>query len=104
MTSPTSRSPRRTKRTEATLPRYRKKPVEIEAFRFRPGMALDEFPDWAKDAAAKQMIEGGPFFIDTLEGTMLAHDGDWIIKGVKGELYPCKPDVFAATYEEVEDA
>lgn len=40
--------------------------------------------------------------IETLEGTMKADKGDWIIKGVKGELYPCKPDVFAMTYEKVE--
>ena len=89
---------------EATLAKYRKKPVEVEAFRLRPGMALGEFPDWAKDTAARRMIEDGPFFIDTLEGTMVANDGDWVIRGVKGELYPCKPDVFAMTYEEVEDA
>ena len=40
--------------------------------------------------------------IETLEGTMKADKGDWIIKGVKGELYPCKPDVFKMTYEKVD--
>lgn len=42
--------------------------------------------------------------IDTLEGTMRAHPGDWIIKGVKGEFYPCKPDIFEATYEAHNDS
>ena len=41
--------------------------------------------------------------IETLEGTMTADLGDWIIRGVKGELYPCKPDIFEATYEAVEE-
>ena len=41
-------------------------------------------------------------FIETLEGTMKANNGDWIIRGVKGELYPCKPDVFDMTYKKVE--
>jgi hypothetical protein len=41
-------------------------------------------------------------FIATMEGTMIARAGDWIIKGVKGEFYPCKPDIFAATYESAE--
>jgi hypothetical protein len=41
--------------------------------------------------------------IPTLEGLMLAQEGDWVIRGVKGELYPCKPDIFAATYEPVEE-
>jgi len=41
--------------------------------------------------------------IDTLEGTMTAAPGDWIIRGIKGELYPCKPDIFAATYDPVSD-
>jgi hypothetical protein len=40
--------------------------------------------------------------IQTLEGEMFAREGDWIIKGIKGELYPCKPDIFAATYEAIE--
>ena len=43
-------------------------------------------------------------FIETLEGRMEAKPGDWIIRGVKGELYPCKPDIFEATYEAVDDA
>lgn len=67
------------------MSRYRKLPVVIEAFRldgrWRGG------PDIAK--------------IKTLEGEMTASKGDWIIRGVNGEIYPCKPDIFAKTYERV---
>ncbi|MCP4903012.1 MAG: hypothetical protein GY906_39110 [bacterium] len=85
------------------MPKYRKKPVVIEAFQ----LAKDEYPDWAKDASSDGTICGGShsqIFIKTMEGTMEAGFGDWIIQGVKGELYPCKDDIFRATYEEVVDA
>lgn len=82
--------------------RFRKKPVVIEAFQLRA--YTDEMPpDWFID----KFGDGGSFHpridgsmdIQTLEGDMHASAGDWIIKGVKGEFYPCKPDIFAATYE-----
>ena len=85
--------------------KYRKKPITIEAFRFR----VHKEPGWFLDAVAKS-LEGGigsvvltadSAMINTLEGTMSAFDGDWIIRGVKGELYPCKPDIFEATYDPV---
>ena len=87
--------------------KYRKKPVVIEAFQL--GQA---WPDWWGDAVSANVAtthnvdgryRGGPDYalIKTLEGTMRAEYGDWIIKGIKGELYPCKPDVFEATYEAV---
>lgn len=85
---------------------FRKKPVVIEAFRWTGGPDQIEDPVWICDA----IRDGAVYFttdgqikmhIKTLEGTMTADVGDWIIKGVKGELYPCKPDIFAATYEEV---
>ena len=60
--------------------KFRKKPVVIEAYQ-----------------TDKEMI------IHTLEGDHKANIGDWIIRGVKGELYPCKPDIFEQTYEEVEE-
>lgn len=80
------------------MPSFRKKPVVIEAVQ------------WTGDnhqevSALGKIIEGSPrrkdraLPIQTLEGVMLANVGDWIIKGVKGELYPCKPDIFASTYE-----
>lgn len=88
------------------MPIFRKKPVEIEAMRVPDVIAdhtmaelgtwLGPFGPWALSS------DFGGINIQTLEGTMLARPGDWIIRGVKGELYPCKPDIFAATYEPVE--
>lgn len=80
--------------------KYRKKPVVIDAVQFRSGEQPHEF---AGDVIAGRVRypEDGTMLIDTLEGTMIANSGDWIIRGVKGELYPCKPDIFAATYEPV---
>ena len=90
---------------------FRKKPVVIEAFCLNG----DAMPDWFLDARSAGTVRtyaedtGNPFDaplthteIDTLEGTHRADRGDWIIQGVKGELYPCKPDIFAMTYEAVE--
>ncbi len=74
--------------------KYRKKPVVIEAFR----LGYDETPSWIVDG---ENISLDRFEIDTLEGTMTALRGDYIIKGVKGELYPCKADIFEATYDKV---
>lgn len=86
--------------------RYRKRPVVIEAWQ----VELDRrtrFPDWLSEAVLKgqAFMQGGesPYLtIRTLEGDMRANPGDWIIRGVKGELYPRKPDIFAATYEATE--
>lgn len=77
---------------------FRKKPVVIEAVQFRAGEQDGELAD---DVIAGRVryTEEGTMLIHTLEGTMEAQPGDWIIRGVKGELYPCKPDIFAATYE-----
>lgn len=79
--------------------KFRKKPVVIEAFQWQPGMVLPSYFAEAQYAIG----EGGKvLFINTLEGTMTAQPGDWVIQGVKGELYPCKPDIFEATYEAAE--
>ena len=79
--------------------RYRKKPAVIEAFQW----TVDEIPDWWKVASEGFLIDiqSGSVFIPTLEGTHEARAGDFIIQGVKGELYPVKPDIFALTYEKV---
>jgi hypothetical protein len=89
---------------------FRKKPVEIEAILTNTALhaaakAWDLLPDWLSEAYesgiilfASDMVE-----IRTLEGRMTAHPTDWIIRGVKGEIYPCKPDIFEATYDEVKD-
>jgi hypothetical protein len=81
------------------MAKYRKKPVVIEAFKWM----TDEVPEWWKSAKNVAVdVATGSAFIPTLEGTHEARPGDYIIQGIKGELYPCKPDIFAATYEPVE--
>ena len=91
--------------------RFRKKPVEIEAMQV-PLLLVErnmldkreQLDDWllANSGDRKVRYVGDNVEIETLEGTMTAQPGDWIIKGVAGELYPCKPDIFAQTYEPAE--
>lgn len=76
--------------------KYRKKPVVIEAML----LTEDNRHDVGKWCKAEAMYYEG-IDIKTLEGTMRASLGDWVIKGVQGEFYPCKPDIFDATYEAV---
>jgi len=82
---------------------FRKKPVVIEAFQFQPRQptSVDEAPAWLIEAVVRGdfLVVDGVAHITTLEGIMAAQPGDWIIRGVKGEIYPCKPDIFTATYE-----
>jgi hypothetical protein len=82
--------------------RYRKKPVVIDAVLFT-GDNVQEIQAFTANTA-RVTVEGGrrAVVIETLEGTMLGDEGDWIIKGIKGEFYPCKPDIFDATYEAVD--
>lgn len=79
--------------------RYRKKPVVIEAWRVG---SFEERPEWLVNADGVYGPGDTYLQIQTLEGTMHAARGDWIIRGVAGELYPCKPDIFEATYEPAE--
>lgn len=79
--------------------KFRKKPVVIEAIQW-DGTRLGEVMDFIKPHKGVQVIDS-QVMIPTLEGTMRADLGDWIIRGVKGEIYPCKPDIFEATYEAV---
>ena len=93
------------------MPKYRKKPVVVEAVRWtgsnleeiRNFVGSDLIEDYMEhfdiERALKEMLVD--IAIDTLEGTMRVDYGDYIIKGVNNELYPCKPDIFLATYEEV---
>lgn len=96
--------------------KYRKKPVAIEAFKYDGDLKDSDgkyyVPDWAviafengimhyvSDDGEKTPIE---LYIDTLEGTHHVSVGDYVIRGVKGELYPCKPDIFEQTYEACEE-
>lgn len=93
---------------------FRKKPIVITAVQFTQEIMeasiLDggPLPDGVKRGRAtyhpeRREIYGAQFFIETLEGSMEVSVGDWVITGVKGEKYPCKPDIFAATYDAVTD-
>lgn len=80
--------------------KYRKKPVVIEAMKLEIGNGV-KIARWVAESGGHVVYDGrdGTVTISTLEGNMLASVGDWIIQGVQGEFYPCKPDIFAATYE-----
>ena len=85
------------------MAKYRKKPVVIEAIKFdgSNGVALE---NWSYGAIDSMENPKGVFYLQiiTLEGPLKASVGDWIIRGIKSEYYPCKPDIFDATYEKVE--
>lgn len=91
--------------------KFRKKPVVIEAVQLTPTVALQSLLEEAPGPFGlfvsgdfnreRREVSRAWVSIDTLEGVMRADLNDWIIRGVKGELYPCKPDIFEATYEEV---
>lgn len=86
--------------------KYRKKPVEIEAIIFKRNNWNDilEFTDYtAHTLTIERRIDGvATCVISTLEGEHVATEGDYIIKGVKGEFYPCKPHIFELTYEKID--
>ena len=87
--------------------KFRKKPVVIEAVQIPPNDEMTRAipPTWLVAAIAAgevTPVAGGGIDIDTKAGVVRADVGDWLIQGVKGELYPCKPDIFAATYEPAE--
>lgn len=80
--------------------KYRKKPVIIEAVIWT-GNNIDEVKKLAKNATENFIFDNNDLFIETLEGNMKVSVGDYIIKGVEGEFYPCKPNIFKKTYETV---
>lgn len=90
-----------------TAHRFRKRPVEVEAVRVTddPADIADFLHRCEKTAAAGAFQDpaSGDVHIGTLEGVMHAGPGDWIVRGVRGELYPVRGDIFEATYEPVED-
>ena len=94
------------------MAKFRKKPVVIDAVQ----LLWDTYDEMSRHASVGKLTDGQPqvayrdnggdgkhdklcLYIPTLEGLMLANEGDWVIRGVKNELYACKPDIFAATYE-----
>ena len=89
--------------------KFRKKPVIIEAFQFDGDLMNSKghyyVPDWAVKAWQEGVMyyQGAELYIKTLEGDHHVSVGDYVIRGVKGELYPCKPDIFEETYERVEE-
>lgn len=92
------------------MSKFRKKPVVIEAFKWTGDRTQTEDPLWVIEAIKNDVVffkgkltEDVKLCIKTLEGTMTADRGDYIIQGVNGELYPCKPDIFEKTYELVEE-
>lgn len=82
---------------------FRKKPVIIEARQFETnnddGSHINDLAVWADEGKGRASHDYTFIYIETLEGRMKAEVGDWIIKGVAGEVYPCKPAIFEATYE-----
>lgn len=83
---------------------YKKKPVEVKAMQFTDEMK-DRVYNWITcNRAADFKYNGEPILkIQTLEGVMTVELGDYVIKGIKGEFYPCKPDIFEQTYDKVGD-
>jgi hypothetical protein len=82
------------------MARYRKKPVVVDAWQFdgtwetaKDIVSMDQRIGWSEGSDGTRIV------IDTLDGQMVALPGDWVIRGVKNEFYPCKPDVFVATYD-----
>ncbi len=84
--------------------RLRKKPVEVDAIPFN-GFNKNEIKSFTQGMCYTNLNDpkDPKFMIRTLEGEHIASPGDWIIKGVKGEFYPCKPDILVATYDPVEE-
>ena len=81
--------------------KFRKKPIVIEAEQFMDTSdSVSEIMELAGGKTLTWHVHNHTLSIPTLEGNMTASNGDWIIKGVNGELYPCKPDIFRKTYEE----
>lgn len=93
------------------MTKYRKRPVVIEAFKWTGGHDQTEDPKWIIEALEKDEaaivgtrdMTGFLMRIRTLEGIIFAQPGDYIIRGIQGEIYPCKPDIFEATYEILAD-
>lgn len=80
---------------------FKKKPVTIEAMQIDGPDTIQPIVEWMNSHTTGWQTEPPTIWIDTLEGRMTAEDGDWIIKGIAGEFYPCKDSIFIRTYQEV---
>lgn len=83
--------------------KFQKKPVVIEAIKYQAELGNNRVMNWLAQQEANVsnwLFHDGEITIPTLEGNMKVTDGDWIIKGIKGEFYPCKPDIFIESYSE----
>ena len=84
--------------------KFRKKPVVIDAIQFLgDDKNVIECMDFCQSITKETYRANNTLTIPTLEGKMICSKGDWIIKGVNGEFYPCKPDIFEKTYEKVDE-
>ena len=88
--------------------KYRKKPIVIEAIQWTGDNfdELKEFTETDNQQTVCRIVKSTfdrDLFVDTLEGSLMASLNDWVIKGIKGEFYPCKPDIFEATYDLVKE-
>lgn len=90
--------------------KFRKKPILIEAIQYVGTVESNrEIIDWTRDSATPAYVDkydpvaGNVLYINTLEGTFVIRSGDWVVKGVKGEFYPCDKEIFEMTYERVEE-
>jgi hypothetical protein len=83
------------------MPKYRKKPVVVEAMQYKREENIVDIQAFVGDNLGYDPIKN-EYFIKTLEGDMVLSKGDFIIKGINGEFYPCKPDIFEMTYEPVD--
>lgn len=81
--------------------RFRKRPVTIDAMQLTDAASVLDIEEWINSATVGFTTSPPTLWIDTLEGRMTANAGDWIIKGVNGEFYPCKNEIFIKTYQEV---
>lgn len=94
----------RARRNRRSVAKYRKRPVEIDAIQWTGGPTIAALVlNWitTQGGVARYDDEADVIFVETMEGAMMAREGWWVIRGVRGEFYPCEPGIFAETYEAV---
>lgn len=82
---------------------FRKRPVVIDAIQYKREQNISAIQDFVNDGSLQYNPQDNEYYIRTLEGDLKLTRNDWIIKGVNGEFYPCKPDIFEKTYEPITD-